>query len=162
MSILQAIILAFMHGRTDVTGYDISVAFDGLWSHQQVYRELGKLKVANLVREKVIPQDGKPDRRACTPNAGAKTTLVNFLMSEQRRISVDLATKDRIIVVADLMHKQGIIDKQEFIEFLDAYAEHYARVVDRTKDCVNMHGYRTHKIALAEFNLATEYSQNLV
>lgn len=162
MSILQALILAFMHGRTDITGYDLTLGLNGLWSHQQVYRDLNKLKKANLVREKDVTQDGKPNRLACTPNAGAKTTLVDWFIGVQRDLKRDVEPKDRVLVVADLMHKQGVISGYEFSEFLTAYAEYYARVADRNKNCASMYEYHTHKIAMAEFNLATGYKQNLV
>lgn len=162
MSILQALILAFMHGRTDVTGYDLTLGLNGLWSHQQVYRDLNKLKKANLVREKVITQDGKPDRLACTPNAGAKTTLVDWFIGVQRDLERNIAPKDRVLVVAELMYQREIISKDEFSEFLSDYADYYARAADRNKDCNGIYEYHKYHTAMAEFNLATDYKQNLV
>lgn len=51
------------------TGYEITKQFDLMlgffWkaSHQQVYRELGKLEEEGLVQHKPVPQAGKPDRK---------------------------------------------------------------------------------------------------
>jgi len=51
------------------TGYDISQAFQSsvgeLWgaSHQQIYKELGRLKTEGFVSLKKIPQRGKPDKK---------------------------------------------------------------------------------------------------
>lgn len=65
---LRHVILTLLH-RRPATGYDIVKQFDTVvgyfWSasHQQVYRDLGKLSDEGLVRFTLEPQDGKPDRK---------------------------------------------------------------------------------------------------
>ncbi len=65
---LRHVILTLLH-RGPATGYDIVKEFDTVvgyfWSasHQQVYRDLGKLAEEGLVQFNVVPQDEKPDRK---------------------------------------------------------------------------------------------------
>lgn len=61
----QTIILSLT--KKPMTGYDITKALgeSHAWkaSHQQIYRELGKLVDKGMVDFQIIPQYGKPDRK---------------------------------------------------------------------------------------------------
>lgn len=61
----QTIILSL--AKQPMSGYDITKALGNshAWkaSHQQIYRELGKLVDKGMVEFQVIPQCGKPDRK---------------------------------------------------------------------------------------------------
>lgn len=65
---LPHVILTILSTR-NATGYDITKEFSSTvgyyWkaSHQQVYRELNKMALQDLVTCTVEPQDGKPDRK---------------------------------------------------------------------------------------------------
>lgn len=68
---LPTLVLATLKSnkRKAITGYDLTKIINDLklfmWqaSHQQVYRELGKLEASGLVTHTVVPQVGKPDRK---------------------------------------------------------------------------------------------------
>ena len=65
---LKHVILTVLH-QGPATGYTIAKDFDDVlgyfWSasHQQVYRDLGRLADAGLVRFTIEPQNEKPDRK---------------------------------------------------------------------------------------------------
>lgn len=65
---LRHVILTLLH-KGPATGYEIMKEFDTVvgyfWSasHQQVYRDLGKLADEGLVRFTLVPQEEKPDRK---------------------------------------------------------------------------------------------------
>ena len=65
---LKHLILALVAAR-ESTGYEITKEFDEVadyfWraTHQQVYRELGTLADAGLLRFREVEQDGKPDKK---------------------------------------------------------------------------------------------------
>lgn len=162
MSILQAFILAFMHGRRDVTGYDITKGCFGCWSHQQVYRDLKKLKDSNLIRNQTIPQDGKPDREACTPNAGAKTTLVNLVEEFLRDLNLGSQPRPHTLMTVAFMYDRSVIDSELYTRFLDAYHWYHNEIVEKTKDAKDVSGLHANRLALAECSLAEEIKQTLV
>lgn len=66
---LKYIILTALYEKTAATGYDIVKEFDEMWqyiwraTHQQVYRELGKLLDAGSVSCKTVAQSAKPDKK---------------------------------------------------------------------------------------------------
>lgn len=80
---LPTLILASLKAnkRTPITGYDLTKKVNALenflWrsSHQQVYRELGKLETLGYVSHTVVPQAGKPDRKDYTITKLGKTHL---------------------------------------------------------------------------------------
>ncbi len=65
---LRHVVLTVL-ARGDMTGYEITKAFETVYahfwraSHQQVYRELGRLSTEGRVNAKVVAQDGKPDKK---------------------------------------------------------------------------------------------------
>ncbi|MDK9739281.1 PadR family transcriptional regulator [Vibrio sp. D404a] len=65
-------IILSMLCETEAAGYDITKKFSGLdgtyWqaSHQQVYREMGKMEKQGLMSHHLVPQSGKPDRKVYT------------------------------------------------------------------------------------------------
>ncbi|MEO9497561.1 MAG: helix-turn-helix transcriptional regulator [Vibrio splendidus] len=77
---LEFIILSELN-KKDSTGYDVTKTFREFvgvyWiaSHQQVYREMGKLEVRNLVKVRIVPQIGKPDRKLYSITKAGKQHL---------------------------------------------------------------------------------------
>jgi len=67
------------------TGYDLVRTFDTavgyFWnaSHQQVYRELGSMCDAKLLKFKEIRQDHKPDKKIYSLSKAGETELQNWL-----------------------------------------------------------------------------------
>ncbi len=70
----------------DATGYEITKSFEGdvglYWkaSHQQVYRELNKLEELKLVKHKLRPQLGKPDRKVYRILANGEQAIQEWLL----------------------------------------------------------------------------------
>jgi PadR family transcriptional regulator, regulatory protein AphA len=65
---LRHVVLTVL-ARGDKTGYEITKAFETVYSHfwrashQQVYRELGRLSTEGRVNAKAVVQEGKPDKK---------------------------------------------------------------------------------------------------
>jgi DNA-binding PadR family transcriptional regulator len=97
---LENAILGFLD-RESMTGYDLKTrCFDAavghLWTadQAQVYRTLERLRERGLVRSKLVPQRGKPDRRVFHITAKGRTALASWLHED-----VDLApVRDPLLV----------------------------------------------------------------
>jgi DNA-binding PadR family transcriptional regulator len=98
------------------SGYDLAKDFDQsvnfFWkaTHQQIYRELGKLEEADWVRSEVIAQSGKPDRKLYNITQTGKQHLAEWLLQpcEVMPIKEDLLVKlwaAKLISVADLIER---------------------------------------------------------
>jgi PadR family transcriptional regulator, regulatory protein AphA len=65
---LRHVVLTVL-ARGDMTGYEITKAFETVYSHfwhashQQVYRELGRLSAEGRVNVKEVTQEGRPDKK---------------------------------------------------------------------------------------------------
>lgn len=65
---LRHVVLTVL-ARGDMTGYEITKAFETVYSHfwrashQQVYRELGRLSSEGRVNAKAVAQKGRPDKK---------------------------------------------------------------------------------------------------
>ncbi len=102
------------------SGYDLAKDFDQsvnfLWkaTHQQIYRELGKLEEQDWVRAEVIAQTGKPDRKLYHMTETGKQHLAEWLLQpcEVMPIKEDLLVKlwaAQLISVADLTERTASI-----------------------------------------------------
>ncbi|EHA1205728.1 TPA: PadR family transcriptional regulator [Vibrio alginolyticus] len=82
---LGNLLLAILEQRTQ-TCYDLTnrtMPESGAWqaSHQQVYRELGRMTEKGLVSHEIEAQDGKPDRKKYSITQGGERVL-NLLRNE--------------------------------------------------------------------------------
>lgn len=82
---LGNLLLAILEQRTQ-TGYDLTnrtMPESGAWqaSHQQVYRELGRMTEKGLVSHEIEAQDGKPERKKYSITQGGERVL-NLLRNE--------------------------------------------------------------------------------
>ena len=98
MALAEAILVCL----TDrpMSGYDLAKTFDAsigfFWraSHQQVYRELAKLRERGLVKSSEIEQTGKPNRIVHTITTAGKNSLLAWSQKPSRVPSV----KDELLV----------------------------------------------------------------
>ena len=98
MALAEAILVCL----TDrpMSGYDLAKTFDAsigfFWraSHQQVYRELAKLRERGLVKSSEIEQQGKPNRIVHTITSAGKKSLFAWSQKPSRVPSV----KDELLV----------------------------------------------------------------
>ena len=83
---LDALILGLLDLRP-MTGYDLKKTFDGTVAHfwsadqSQIYRTLARLENDGLLDVRVIPQEGRPDRREHRLTEQGRATLAGWLRS---------------------------------------------------------------------------------
>lgn len=83
---LPTLLLACINRSEDgLTGYDLTKKFSEqlffIWSanHQQVYRELNKMAEQKYISCRLVPQDGKPDRKIYSITESGKCFLSRSL-----------------------------------------------------------------------------------
>ena len=99
MALAEAILVCLT--ERPMSGYDLAKNFDAsigfFWraSHQQIYRELGKLRDKGFVRSEEITQSGKPNRIVHTITEDGKQALNSWSKKPVRMPSVkdELLTK---------------------------------------------------------------------
>ncbi len=105
-----------------MSGYDLAKNFDAsigfFWraSHQQIYRELGKLREKGFVERQEINQSGKPNRILHTITPNGRTALLNWSKkpSRQPAFKDDLLVKLYAIEDIDLQTlKEGLAMRME-------------------------------------------------
>lgn len=105
---LENAILGFLE-REPMTGYDLKTrCFDAAAGHvwtadqAQVYRTLERLSDRGLVRSKVVPQRGRPDRRIYRITDKGRQALLAWLRRPQSAVSVRDPFLMRVFLSADL------------------------------------------------------------
>ena len=105
---LEYAILGFLE-REPMTGYDLKTrCFDEAAGHvwtadqAQVYRTLERLFVRGLVRSKLVPQRGKPDRRVFRITPKGRTALIAWLRQPQGVSAVRDPLLMRVLMAGDL------------------------------------------------------------
>jgi DNA-binding PadR family transcriptional regulator len=99
MALGNVLLVALFHN--EATGYEITREFDStlghFWqaSHQQVYRELGKLESEGLVAYRDIQQEGRPDKKRYRLTAKGRRALKDWLQEPPatRRVNDELLVK---------------------------------------------------------------------
>lgn len=82
MPLQHAILAALAHD--EASGYDLSKSFDvsvaNYWAAtaQQLYRELGKLEDAGLIRARVVEQEKRPNKRVFSLTSAGRAALHEF------------------------------------------------------------------------------------
>lgn len=83
MAIAHAILAVLVN--QPCSGYDLAKQFDSsvgyFWqaSHQQIYRELGKLEAQGWIEAEIIPQEGRPDKKLYSVTEFGQQQLVQWL-----------------------------------------------------------------------------------
>lgn len=81
---LRNVILTML-ARRKMTGYEIAREFDQVYkyfwtaTHQQIYRELGKLHEDECVSFREVPQKGKPDKKLYSITKAGRAELKDWL-----------------------------------------------------------------------------------
>ena len=129
---LRYALLAALHERP-ATGYDLNQRFGRrqgfVWnaSHQQIYRELGRLHDEGLLSMEAEPQAERPDRKRYTITPAGERALREWLATPQPRP----ATRDPLLVkffAGDLVEDRVLFDelaslRHAWEERLAAYRE---------------------------------------
>lgn len=99
MALREVILTVLTQGR--MTGYEITKNFDDVlsyfWraSHQQVYRELGRLSDDGCVAHELVEQDGKPNKKIYRLTDRGREELAGWVAAETElpRPQYDLLVK---------------------------------------------------------------------
>jgi len=99
MALAEAILVCLT--ERSMSGYDLAKNFDAsigfFWraSHQQIYRELGRLREKGFVKSDEVKQSGKPNRilHTITPKGREAVNLWSMRPSRQPSIKDDLLVK---------------------------------------------------------------------
>ena len=98
MALAEAILVCLtdkpMSGYDLAKNFDASIGFFWRASHQQIYRELGKLRDKGLVQSQEIKQSGKPNRIVHTITDSGKKALNDWSKKPVRMPSI----KDELLV----------------------------------------------------------------
>lgn len=98
MALSEAILVCLT--ERPMSGYDLAKNFDAsigfFWraSHQQIYRELAKLRERGLVESQEVSQSGKPNRIVHTITDAGRTALRGWSVKPARQPSI----KDDLLV----------------------------------------------------------------
>ncbi len=122
MALRYALLAAL--NEAPATGYELSQRFRTrlahVWnaSHQQIYRELGKLHEEGLVSAETIPQADKPDRKPYHVTNTGRAALRAWLANPQPRP----ATRDPLLVK---LFAGDCLDEAAMAEELAGLRQHY-------------------------------------
>lgn len=125
MSLRNVLLVYLASGAS--SGYDIAKGFRGsfgyLWnaSHQQVYRDLGKLHADGLLACQRLPQDGKTDRKLYRLTDAGRDAMQAFLATPARPPKYN----DAFMVKVASAHLMA--DKRPLLDELLSLREKYRR-----------------------------------
>lgn len=89
------------------SGYDLARRFEKsigqFWSasHQQIYKVLGRMEADGWVAARVVPQDGRPDKKVYEVTDGGRTELRAWLA---RPSEVDVARSELAVKIRAASH----------------------------------------------------------
>lgn len=157
MALSEAILVCLTEGP--MSGYDLAKTFDAsigfFWraSHQQIYRELGKLRDKGFVESQEISQAGKPNRILHTITDSGRQALKHWSSVPAREPSFkdDLLVKLYAIEDVDLPAlKEQLIMR---IEQHQARAHTYKRIKTRFYDGQTLTRNQSGKLAILEMGI---------
>lgn len=160
MALSEAILVCLT--ERSMSGYDLAKNFDAsigfFWraSHQQIYRELGKLRERGLVESQEITQTGKPNRIVHTITEAGRVSLQQWSSKPARQPSI----KDDLLVK---FYALDGVDIGAFIEQLTMRLEQhqtklvkYHRIKERHFDGKNLSLNQKGKLIALELGIEQE------
>lgn len=125
------------HAVNPITGYDLTKHVRAAWSHQQVYRELGKLEAAGYLTHSVKYNNGKPDSKVYSLTTLGKMAVPNYLFDIMRK-RIDLGDEmPRHFIAAMISAKEnGLINEGDFDGLLEFWG---ARIKERIEAINEVH-----------------------
>jgi PadR family transcriptional regulator AphA len=149
---LRHVVLTVL-ARGDKTGYEITKAFETVYSHfwrashQQVYRELGRLSAEGRVHAEAVAQEGKPDKKIYSLTKRGLEELRQWIIAptEVPRSQYDLLVK---------LLGSNIVGRQDFRPEFDrirAISDAWLRMLrDMQRECLRQRerGWSEHEEVL--------------
>lgn len=122
------------HAVNPITGYDLTKHVRAAWSHQQVYRELGKLEAAGYLDHSVKYNNGKPDSKPYSITQLGKMAVLNYLFDIMRK-RIDLGDEmPRHFIAAMISAKDnGLITEGDF----DGLLEFWGARINESIETIN-------------------------
>ncbi|MEP6342169.1 MAG: PadR family transcriptional regulator [Maricaulaceae bacterium] len=163
MALAEAILVCLT--EKPMSGYDLAKNFDAsvgfFWraSHQQIYRELAKLRSRNLVQSEEISQSGKPNRIVHTITDEGRSVVHQWSLKQPRMPSVkdDLLLKfygfDDIDLGAMVEHMSHRIEQHE------TRLQTYLKIKARHYDKQELTQLKTGKLIALEMGIENEKQQ---
>lgn len=146
--------------RKAITGYDLTKIVNDLklflWqsSHQQVYRELGKLEAAGLVTHTLVPQSGKPDRKDYELTKKGRKHLAEQAMDLIKLPPI----RDQLAVQIIASESHSLLATQELLmDYVDKKEMHISEMIskkDAYEDNWIMSSLLERQIQVAEIDVA--------
>ena len=160
MALAEAILVCLSDGP--MSGYDLAKNFDAsigfFWraSHQQIYRELGRLREKEYVESQEITQTGKPNRIVHTITPQGRAALRVWSMKPARMPSV----KDELLVKCYALENVDIPSLNEQlairIEQHQTKLSKYFRIKERFYDDRDLNLNQKGKLIVLEMGIEEE------
>jgi len=145
-----------------MSGYDLAKNFDAsigfFWraSHQQIYRELGKLRDKGLVKSQEISQSGKPNRIVHTITETGRDTLNVWSKKPVRMPS----SKDELLVKLYALEEMNVDAlKDQLTVRIDQHKtklNQYYKIKERFYDGKKLNLNQTGKLFVLEMGIKEE------
>lgn len=163
MALAEAILVCLT--EKPMSGYDLAKNFDAsvgfFWraSHQQIYRELGKLREKSFVKSQEISQQGKPNRIVHTITDEGREVVRQWSLKQPRMPAVkdDLLLKFYAFEDIDLKAMAEHISHR--IEQHETRLLRYKKIKARHYEGANLNLIKTGKFLALEMGLANERAQ---
>lgn len=163
MALSEAILVCLtdrpMSGYDLAKNFDASIGFFWRASHQQIYRELGKLREKGFVKSEEISQNGKPNRIVHTITPAGKEALRVWSLKPCKQPSV----KDDLLIK---FYGMDGIDIDAFVEQLSLRLEQhqtrltkYMRIKERHYDNKTLNLNQAGKLLALEIGIKQEAHQ---
>lgn len=171
---LRHVILTLLH-KGPATGYEIVKEFDTVagyfWSasHQQVYRDLGKLADEGLVRFTRVAQEEKPDRKVYELTAKGEDALVRWIESpiQPRKLHDELLVRlmaGELVgstALRSLLESQRALRQRRLEEYRRIEKEEFAAVDLEALPAVHRLAYMTLRLGIRGEEAWLEWAQEL-
>lgn len=160
MALAEAILVCLT--ERPMSGYDLAKNFDAsigyFWraSHQQIYRELGKLREKGLVSSREVSQEGKPNRIIHTLTKEGKL----FLRAWSKKPVNQPSIKDDLMVKFYALENMDISAlKEQLLIRVDKHKDllnRYNRIKEKYYDGQNLDLTQKGKLIVLEIGIHTE------
>ena len=160
MALAEAILVCLT--ERPMSGYDLAKNFDAsigyFWraSHQQIYRELGRLREKGLVNSEEVNQEGKPNRIIHTLTQEGKI----YLRTWSKRPASQPSIKDDLMVKFYALENMDISAlKEQLLIRVDKHKDllsRYYRIKEKYYDGKNLDLTQKGKLIVLEMGIHTE------
>ncbi|UBF23558.1 PadR family transcriptional regulator [Kovacikia minuta CCNUW1] len=121
------------------SGYDLTKTFEEsigcFWkaTHQQIYRELGKLETQGWVHPEIIPQEGRPDKKLYTITEAGKQHLAEWIsqpcdtmsIKEELLVKVFVGTLAPLSVIQQQLEQHRQLHLEKLTDYQQIEAEEF-------------------------------------